>query len=89
MIAVAGLGIGPDRYVALTLDSLVLQDVHTGLIKAAAFGAIIGLVGCHEGLKTSGGAEEVGRSTTSAVVRSIVLVIATDLFATALFYVRG
>jgi phospholipid/cholesterol/gamma-HCH transport system permease protein len=89
VVAVGALGIGPDRYVALTLDSLVLQDVHTGLIKAAAFGAIIGLVGCHEGLKTSGGAEEVGRSTTSAVVRSIVLVIATDLFATALFYVRG
>lgn len=89
VIAVGALGIGPGRYVDLTLDSLVLQDVHTGLIKAAAFGAIIGLVGCHEGLKTSGGAEEVGRSTTSAVVRSIVLIIAADLLATALFYVRG
>jgi phospholipid/cholesterol/gamma-HCH transport system permease protein len=89
VVAVTGLGLGAHRYVALTLDSLVLQDVHTGLIKAAAFGAIIGLVGCHEGLKTSGGAEEVGRSTTSAVVRSIVLIIATDLFATALFYVHG
>ncbi|HVR30216.1 MAG TPA: ABC transporter permease [Thermoanaerobaculia bacterium] len=88
-IAVAALGIGAQRYVALTLDALVLQDVYTGLVKAAAFGAIIGLVGCHEGLKTTGGAEEVGRSTTSAVVRSIVLVIAADLFATALFYVRG
>jgi phospholipid/cholesterol/gamma-HCH transport system permease protein len=89
VVAVTALGIGPDRYVALTLDSLVLQDIYTGLLKAAAFGAIIGLVGCHEGLKTTGGAEEVGRSTTSAVVRSIVLVIAADLFATALFYVRG
>jgi phospholipid/cholesterol/gamma-HCH transport system permease protein len=88
-IATTALGLGPARYVALTLDSLVLQDVYTGLVKAAAFGAIIGLVGCHEGLKTSGGAEEVGRSTTSAVVRSIVLIIAADLFATALFYVRG
>ena len=88
-IAVGGLGLGPDRYVALTLDSLVLQDVYTGLIKAASFGALIGLVGCHEGLKTSGGAEEVGLSTTSAVVRSIVLIIVADLFATALFYVRG
>jgi phospholipid/cholesterol/gamma-HCH transport system permease protein len=88
-VAITALGIGPERFVALTLDSLVLQDVYTGLLKAAAFGAIIGLVGCHEGLKTTGGAEEVGRSTTSAVVRSIVLVIAADLFATALFYVRG
>ena len=89
VIGVAGLGIGPDRYMALTLDSMVLQDVYTGLIKAASFGAIIGLVGCHEGLNTTGGAEEVGRSTTSAVVRSIVLIIAADLFATAIFYVRG
>jgi phospholipid/cholesterol/gamma-HCH transport system permease protein len=89
VIAVTSLGLGPDRYVSLTVDSLVLQDVYTGLIKAASFGAIIGLVGCHEGLKTSGGAEEVGRSTTSAVVRSIVLIIATDLFATALFYLHG
>jgi len=89
VIAVTALGIGPDRYVALTLDALVLQDIYTGLLKATAFGAVIGLVGCHEGLKTTGGAEEVGRSTTSAVVRSIVLVIAVDLFATALFYVRG
>ena len=89
VIGVTGLGIGPDRYMALTLDSMVLQDVYTGLIKAASFGAIIGLVGCHEGLHTTGGAEEVGRSTTSAVVRSIVLIIAADLFATAIFYVRG
>jgi phospholipid/cholesterol/gamma-HCH transport system permease protein len=88
-VAVTALGLGAERYVTLTLESLVLQDVYTGLVKAAAFGAIIGLVGCHEGLKTTGGAEEVGRSTTSAVVRSIVLIIAADLFATALFYVRG
>jgi phospholipid/cholesterol/gamma-HCH transport system permease protein len=88
-VAVSALGLGADRYVALTLDSMVLQDVYTGLVKAASFGAIIGLVGCHEGLKTSGGAEGVGRSTTTAVVRSIVLIIAADLFATALFYVRG
>jgi phospholipid/cholesterol/gamma-HCH transport system permease protein len=88
-VAIAALGIGPQRYVSLTLDALVLEDVFTGLVKAGAFAAIIGLVGCHEGLKTSGGAEEVGRATTTAVVRSIVLIIAADLFVTALFYVSG
>jgi phospholipid/cholesterol/gamma-HCH transport system permease protein len=50
---------------------------------------IIGLVGCQRGLQTEGGADEVGRSTTSSVVRSIVLVIAADLFVTAFSYVRG
>ncbi len=51
--------------------------------------ALIGLIGCHQGLETRGGANEVGRSTTTAVVRSIVLVIAADLFVTAWLYVRG
>ncbi len=83
------LGIGSGRYVSLTFDALVLQDVITGLVKAVAFAGIIGLVGCHQGLQTRGGAEEVGRATTTSVVRSIVLIIGADLFVTALFFVRG
>jgi len=46
-------------------------------------------VGCHEGLGTGAGAEQVGRSTTSAVVVSIFLVILVDLVFTALFYFLG
>ena len=88
-ISVAVLGIGVHRYVSLTFDSLVLQDIFTGLVKAVAFGGIIGLVGCHQGLQTTGGAEEVGRSTTASVVRSIVLIVGADLFVTALFFLRG
>ena len=71
------------------LDSLVLQDILTGLVKAFSFGLIVGLVSCHQGLGTRGGAEEVGRATTKSVVRSIVLIIATDLFVTAIFFARG
>ena len=88
-ISVATLGIGAARYAALTLDALVLQDVFTGLVKSVAFAGIIGLVGCHQGLKTHGGPEAVGHATTASVVRSIVLIIAADLFVTALFYVRS
>ena len=86
-VEVLDLGIG--AYLEDTVDSLVLQDIYTGLVKSVAFAAIIGLVGCHQGLTTSGGAEQVGRATTSAVVRSIVLVIFADLFVTAWFFVRG
>ncbi len=89
LIGVGVLDLGLRSYVADTVDSLALQDIYTGLVKAVAFAAIIGLVGCHQGLQTRGGAEQVGRSTTTAVVRSIVLVIFADLFVTALFYVRG
>lgn len=88
-VAVGALGIGSGTYISNTVDALVLQDIFTGLAKAVVFALIIGLVGCQRGLQTEGGAEEVGRSTTSSVVRSIVLVIAADLFVTAFSYVRG
>jgi phospholipid/cholesterol/gamma-HCH transport system permease protein len=77
---------GARAYLADSIAILELQDLWGGVLKALAFGGIIGLVGCYQGLSTEGGAEEVGRSTTTAVVRSIVLMIAADLFVTALLY---
>jgi phospholipid/cholesterol/gamma-HCH transport system permease protein len=88
-VGTAALDMGADRYLADTLDSLKLRDIYTGLVKSFAFAGIIGLVGSHQGLSTQGGAEEVGRSTTTAVVRSIVLVILADLVVTAWFYLGG
>lgn len=57
----------------------------TGLIKAPVFAALIGLVGCYEGLKVEGGAESVGRMTTKAVVVSIFLVIVADAIFSVVF----
>jgi len=77
------------RYITASLDALFLRDVVTGLIKSFMFGITITAVGCHEGLATGGGAEQVGRSTTRAVVMSIFLVILVDLVFTMLFYFLG
>jgi phospholipid/cholesterol/gamma-HCH transport system permease protein len=74
------------RYIQASIESLYLPDIVTGLIKSIMFGITITVVGCLEGLSTSGGAEQVGRSTTRAVVMSIFLVIVVDLIFTALFY---
>jgi phospholipid/cholesterol/gamma-HCH transport system permease protein len=73
-------------YFRETLHALVLRDIVTGLIKSVMFGVVITAVGCQEGFETGLGSEEVGRSTTSAVVKSIFLVILVDLLFTALFY---
>ena len=73
-------------YVVATLNALVLRDILTGLVKSLMFGLVITTVGCQEGLRTGLGAEEVGRSTTSAVVKSIFLVIMVDLVFTTMFY---
>jgi len=77
------------RYIVASLDSLFMRDVVTGLIKSFMFGVTITAVGCLEGLNTTGGAEQVGRSTTRAVVMSIFLVILVDLVFTMLFYFLG
>jgi phospholipid/cholesterol/gamma-HCH transport system permease protein len=74
------------RYVQASIESLFLRDVVTGLIKSVMFGATITAVGCWEGLSTGAGAEEVGRSTTRAVVMSIFLVVVVDLVFTILFF---
>ena len=74
------------RYIQASLDALFLRDITTGLIKSVMFGATITAVGCQEGFATGAGAEQVGRSTTRAVVMSIFLVIAVDLVFTALFF---
>ena len=74
------------RYIQASIDALFLRDITTGLIKSVMFGITITAVGCYEGLSTGAGAEQVGRSTTRAVVMSIFLVILVDLVFTALFF---
>lgn len=83
-VGVAGFTVG--SYLHATLHSLVFHDIITGLIKSVMFGVVITAVGCQEGLSTGLGAEQVGRSATSAVVKSIFLVVAVDLVFTLLFY---
>lgn len=60
-----------------------------GLIKAPVFAAIIGLVGCHQGLQVERNASSVGRHTTQAVVESIFLVIVADAVFSVLFTSLG
>lgn len=77
------------RYFADTLDALVKRDILTGLIKSVMFAIVITAVGCQEGFRTGLGSEEVGKSTTTAVVKSIFLVVLVDFIFTALFYVTS
>ena len=86
LFGVAQAGFTVHRYVIASLDSLFMRDIASGLIKSVMFGITITAVGCHEGLSTGAGAEQVGRSTTRAVVVSIFLVILVDLVFTALFF---
>src|SRR5262245_31801831 len=78
--------LSPMLYLRDALESIQLRDVITGLIKSVAFATIIAQVSCLEGFRVRGGPDSVGRSTTSAVVRSTFLVIVADAVFTAIFY---
>jgi phospholipid/cholesterol/gamma-HCH transport system permease protein len=89
VFGVIGGGFTFGGYLIATRDALLLRDITSGFIKSLVFGLVITAVGCQEGFMTGAGAEEVGRSTTSAVVISILMVILIDLVFTALFYMAG
>lgn len=86
LIGVTKLDITHSMYIKMTFDPLALKDLVTGLIKSVSFAVIMCTIACFEGLNSDGGAEGVGRATTSSVVRSFILIIVADCFFTALFY---
>jgi phospholipid/cholesterol/gamma-HCH transport system permease protein len=81
--------LGLPLYFRYVLSSIELRDVLVGLIKSVAFATIIAQVGCLEGFRVRGGPDAVGRSTTTAVVRSTFLVVVADAVFTAIFYFVG
>ena len=81
---VAGVLLGMDahEYWSNAWQTLVFSDVFMGLMKPLVFGFIVATIGCYYGLTTKGGTQGVGRSTTEAVVASMILIIVVDVFVT-------
>ena len=73
-------------YVENSFRYMDLDDVTSGLIKAAVFGLITAVVGCQKGFFTRGGAEGVGRATTRAVVLASIAILVTDFFLTKILF---
>ncbi|MCA0432320.1 MAG: ABC transporter permease [Proteobacteria bacterium] len=86
MVGTHSLGFNEYAYLKNTADFLKLDDVTSGLIKAAVFGFIIALMGCYHGFNSKGGAQGVGRATTNAVVSSAILILAANFVLTSLLF---
>jgi phospholipid/cholesterol/gamma-HCH transport system permease protein len=84
--SVVVVGVTPAMYIDQTVQSLVEKDLLIGLVKSAFFAVAICWVGVYRGFQVEGGAEGVGRQTTSSVVTAIFLIIIIDLVFTVLFY---
>lgn len=76
------LSIPPGAYWIEMQTIVDLSDIASGVIKASAFGLIVGLAGCLRGLQAERSAAGVGRAATSAVVTALLLLVIADaLFA--------
>jgi phospholipid/cholesterol/gamma-HCH transport system permease protein len=85
LAARATLGLGPESFLYGARLFWHSWDLLYSLTKGLVFGIMIPLIACHMGFRTRGGAEGVGRSTTSSVVGMIVSVLAVDALFPPLF----
>jgi phospholipid/cholesterol/gamma-HCH transport system permease protein len=87
MVAVGELGISAHQYYRSYLYAVQIRDVTDGLIKSIAFGGIVVSIACYKGLTCRGGTEEVGRTTTKAVVTGSLAVFISNFFITKLLII--
>lgn len=85
IIAVGSLHLSSNFYIRSVIETVKYNDLASGVGKTIFFGFAIGLIACHNGLSTSGGADGVGRSTTATVVTASITVLILDFFLTKLF----
>ncbi|MEX2648287.1 MAG: ABC transporter permease [Alphaproteobacteria bacterium] len=88
MVGIHKLGFGQGAYLENTFEHLETIDVVSGLVKAAAFGFLIALMGCYHGYYSRGGAQGVGAATTNAVVSASILILTANYLITEAFFAR-
>lgn len=89
VVGVWSLDLTVRGYLYQTARVVTIWDVSSGLVKSLVFALAISLIACQQGLSASGGSEDVGRRTTSAVVVTLFALILIDAVATVLFRLAG
>lgn len=79
------LGISPSMFRYRMIAETSVDNVIVGLSKAPVFALIIGIIGCHAGMKVGKDAESLGAQTSTAVVNAIFAVIVADALFSVFF----
>jgi phospholipid/cholesterol/gamma-HCH transport system permease protein len=85
LIAKFVLSIESRQYWTSVWRALEWNDVTQGLLKPLVFAMIVSLMGCFYGLRTTGGTQGVGKSTTQAMVLATVFIFVLDVLITKVF----
>ncbi len=88
MVGITYMGITPTAFYNELLRSLFFSDVMIGILKSISYAIIITIVGTYRGMTFTGGADGVGRATTSSVVTSLFAIIVMDSIWGIVFYFR-
>lgn len=86
IVGVHKLGFNEQVYIINTWNFLQASDVISGLVKAAAFGFLVSLMGCYHGYRSKGGAQGVGAATTNAVVSASILILVANYLITEMLF---
>ncbi|MEI7475159.1 MAG: ABC transporter permease [bacterium] len=86
VIAKFSVGLHHNLYYTSVWHSLRPYDIYVSLVKGAVFGVLITLICTTHGLLTSGGAKEVGQSTTKAAVYTAIAILLFDYLITWIYY---
>ena len=89
LVALTSLEVSWQGFLQSTREAVAAFDVLGGLLKAVLFGGLVAMIACERGLATRGGAEGVGRATTSAVVVSLFSLVTADAVFGVLFSLWG
>lgn len=82
------LGFNGASYLQATMNFVSIDDVLSGLVKAAVFGFTVTLMGCYHGFNSGRGAQGVGAATTNAVVSASILILVFDYLLTEAFFAK-
>ncbi len=85
LIAVSSLNLSGNFYLRSVITTIKYNDLASGIGKTFFFGFFISLIACYNGMRTTGGADGVGRATTATVVSAAISVLIMDFFLTKLF----
>lgn len=86
LVGVNRLGFNSAGYLKNTIDFLEPWDIGSGLVKGAAFGFIVAVMGCFYGMNSGRGAQGVGAATKTAVVAASILILAANYLLTEVFF---
>ncbi|SNR63843.1 phospholipid/cholesterol/gamma-HCH transport system permease protein [Humidesulfovibrio mexicanus] len=88
-LVMVSIGFPLVTFTSRVFANVTATDLIGSLIKILVFSVLVTGVSCLKGLRTGGGADAVGRSTTGAVVAGLILITVADgLFAVLFYYFK-